>query len=169
MGEYEGRHPGQRYPGVGAGPSGTPRPRPEAPDTRTPSDPPDGDAGDGGADDLTDDALALRFPPAEGAAAVELWRRAQTRQLIREFLRAVPRAEPEATLAFVGPDGVARVLTRAELTAAIDRLRPRQRQIVRLALEERWPRQRVCDYLHHISIKTLERDQIEALDLLAQL
>ena len=95
--------------------------------------------------------------------------RAHTRQLIREFLRAVPRSETETALVIVRPDGEQRLLTRAQLSAAIDRLRPRQRQIVRLALEERWPRQRVCEYLHNISIKTLERDQVEALDILAEL
>lgn len=95
--------------------------------------------------------------------------RAHTRQLIREFLRAVPRTETETTLVIVRTDGEQRPLTRAQLSAAIDRLRPRQRQIVRLALEERWPRQRVCEYLHNISIKTLERDQVEALDILADL
>ncbi|HEX6544637.1 MAG TPA: hypothetical protein VF040_22965 [Ktedonobacterales bacterium] len=95
--------------------------------------------------------------------------RAHTRQLIREFLRAVPRSETETTLVIVRPDGEQRLFTRAQLSTAIDRLRPRQRQIVRLALEERWPRQRVCEYLHNISIKTLERDQVEALDILAEL
>ncbi|HEY7341651.1 MAG TPA: hypothetical protein VH591_12270 [Ktedonobacterales bacterium] len=95
--------------------------------------------------------------------------RAYTRQIIREFLRAVPRSETETTLVIVRPDGEQRLLTRAQLSTAIDRLRPRQRQIVRLALEERWPRQRVCEYLHNISIKTLERDQVEALDILAEL
>jgi len=95
--------------------------------------------------------------------------RAHMRQLIREFLRAVPRTETETTLVIVRADGEQRLLTRAQLSTAIDRLRPRQRQIVRLALEERWPRQRVCEYLHNISIKTLERDQVEALDILADL
>ena len=99
----------------------------------------------------------------------EARRRAQTRQLIREFLRAVPRAEPETPLAFLRADGEARVIRRRELSAAIDRLRPRQRQIVRLGIEERWPRQKVCAYLRNISIKTFERDQVEALDILSQL
>jgi hypothetical protein len=43
------------------------------------------------------------------------------------------------------------------------------RQVMRLAVEERWSRQRVCEYLRHISIKTFERDQVEGLDLLAAL
>jgi hypothetical protein len=96
-------------------------------------------------------------------------RRAQTRALIREFLRAVPRGEESAVLPLVRADGMTRLLTRAQLTTAIDRLRPRQRQIVRLGIEERWPRQKVCAYLRGISMKTLERDQAEALDILAQL
>lgn len=107
--------------------------------------------------------------PGAAAASGEAWQRVQTRQLIREFLRAVPRSEPDATLAFIRADGTQRILTRAGFSAAIDRLRPRQRQIVRLAIEERWPRQKVCAYLHGISIKTFERDAVEALDLLAQL
>jgi hypothetical protein len=95
--------------------------------------------------------------------------RVRARQQIREFLRAVPRREEQTTLALIRPDGTLRVLTRAQLSAAIDHLRPRQRQIMRLAIEERWPRQRVCEYLRHISLKTFERDQVEALDLLALL
>ena len=102
-------------------------------------------------------------------SSAEWQQRAHTRQLIREFLRAVPRAETETTLVIVRRDGEQRLFTRAQLSAAIDHLRPRQRQIIRLALEERWPRQRVCEYLHNISIKTLERDQVEALDILAEL
>ena len=51
----------------------------------------------------------------------------------------------------------------------IDRLRPRQRQILRLGVEERWPRAKVCAYLHNISMKTFERDQVEGLDILMQL
>ncbi len=101
--------------------------------------------------------------------ATPAWYRAQARQVIREFLRAVPRSEPDVPLAFVGPDGQPHTLTRAQLSARIDRLRPRQRQIIRLSVEERWTRQRVCEYLSHISYKTLERDQVEALDLLAQM
>jgi hypothetical protein len=104
-----------------------------------------------------------------GESAHTTQMRIHARQQLREFLRAVPRREEDATLAIVRPDGTTRVFTRAELSAAIDRLRPRQRQIIRLAVEERWPRQRVCDYLRHISIKTFERDQVEALDILTQL
>lgn len=99
----------------------------------------------------------------------EAWRRMQGRQLIREFLRAVPRDEDDAHLAFVRPDGTPRLVRRADLSRAIDHMRPRMRQVMRLAVEERWPRARVCEYLRGISIKTLERDQVEALDLLMQL
>jgi hypothetical protein len=107
--------------------------------------------------------------PAGIDAGSPQWQRAHMRQQIREFLRAVPRSETEATLALVRSDGSTRVFTRIELSSAIDRLRPRMRQIVRLGLEERWPRQKVCDYLKGISIKTLERDQVEALDILVNL
>ena len=123
-----------------------------------------------GPDDL-DESVALRDDPPVGEAllAIAPAERARMRAVLREFLRAVPRREEKATLALVHPDGRTRVLTRAELSAAIDRLRPRQRQIIRLAIEERWPRQRVCEYLRHISLKTFERDQVEGLDLLTQL
>jgi hypothetical protein len=121
------------------------------------------DEGDASAGDAHDDGVGT----AEASHQARL--RVQTRQLLREFLRAVPRREEDATLALVRADGTTRLLTRAELSTAIDRLRPRQRQIMRLAVEERWSRQRVCEYLRHISIKTFERDQVEALDILAQL
>jgi hypothetical protein len=91
-----------------------------------------------------------------------------TRRLIQEFLTSVPRSEPEARLTFLRLDGTLRVLTRAEFSAIIDNLRPRHRQLVRLAIEEHWPRQRVCDYLQ-ISLKTFERHHQEVLDLLAQM
>ncbi len=122
-----------------------------------------------------DDAAYAAF--AEGAQVdartvtplTDAMRRAQVRAMIREFLRAVPRSEPETILTLPRPDGEDRALTRAQLTIAIDRLRPRMRQIVRLGIEERWPRQKVCSYLRGISMTTLERDQVEALDILASL
>ncbi|HEX9039175.1 MAG TPA: hypothetical protein VF808_19500 [Ktedonobacterales bacterium] len=118
-----------------------------------------------------DDAAYAALGVEDGAAAplTDTMRRARLRAMIREFLRAVPRSEPETILALPRPDGETRVLTRSELTTAIDRLRPRMRQIVRLGIEERWPRQKVCAYLRGISLKTLERDQVEALDLLASM
>lgn len=94
--------------------------------------------------------------------------RFHTRRLIQEFLTSVPRGESEARLTFLRFDGTLRVLTRAELSEIVDNLRPRQRQLVRLAIEEHWPRQRVCDYLH-ISLKTFERQHQEVLNLLAQM
>jgi hypothetical protein len=106
---------------------------------------------------------------SSGETLQDAWLRVRTRQQLREFLRAVPRREAAATLTLARPDGSTRLFTRGELSAAIDHLRPRQRQIIRLAIEDRWPRQRVCEYLRHISIKTFERDQVEALDRLAAL
>lgn len=121
---------------------------------------------------LSDDTWGMDGEVTTGTALspsrVPSWPADQARQVLREFLRAVPRAEPAATLALTRPDGSVAAFTRAQLTAAIDALRPRQRQIVRLTLEEGWTRQRVCDYLH-ISLKTLVRDQAEALDALAHL
>jgi hypothetical protein len=114
------------------------------------------------ADDRLDQLSESALSPVESA-------RARARRQVREFLRAVPRTEVGATLAIVRPDGTPRVFTRGELATAIDRLRPRMRQIIRLAVEERWTRPQVCTYLQHISIKTFERDQVEALDRLIQL
>lgn len=118
--------------------------------------------------DVEDEMFELENA-SEGTVSYEVWIRMRGRRLLREFLRAVPRGEADATIAILRADGVNRIYTRGELSTAIDRLRPRQRQIVRLAIEERWPRARVCQYLKDISIKTLERDQVEALDLLLQL
>jgi DNA-directed RNA polymerase specialized sigma24 family protein len=142
-----------------ARPSGLPARRPELPDVA-----PNEAVGDFGADA---DVLSDDYPAADITAAGD-WRH-YNRQLLREFLRSVPRAEATATLVLVRADGTPRLITRAQLSAAVDRLRPRQRQIVRLTLEERWSRQRVCTYLNNISLKTLMRDQNEALDSLAEL
>lgn len=126
-------------------------------------------------------ADALETPPGGEPAALDppgatapdvsnqTWLRLQARRLIREFLRAVPRADAEVALTFIHPDGMPRLVTRGQLSAAIDGMRPRLRQILRLSVEERWPRQKVCDYLSHISIKTFERDQVEGLDQLIDL
>jgi hypothetical protein len=149
--------------------------RPERPDSV------DGEEGESEMADVSEATLLLDALAADDAAYAALgveddaapltdaMRRARIRAMIREFLRAVPRSEPETVLALPRPDGETRALTRAQLTMAIDRLRPRMRQIVRLGIEERWPRQKVCVYLRGISMKTLERDQVEALDLLASL
>ena len=136
-------------------------------DSREPATP---DVWEPGTDDAIElDPLTLRFPGATPDTITPDWLRFQARQLIKEFLSAVPRSEPDSTLSFLRPDGTTRVLTRAQMSAAIDLLRPRQRQIVRLALEERWPYKRICAYLNNISSRTVERDLAEALDLLAQL
>jgi hypothetical protein len=127
----------------------------------------EGDESDG-LDELDGFDSPDALPPGVDPGSA-VWLRIRARKLIREFLRAVPRAEPEATIAIIRPDGVTRILTRAELSTAIDRLRPRQRQIIRLGVEERWARSKVCAYLHNISMKTFERDQVEALDILIQL
>jgi DNA-directed RNA polymerase specialized sigma subunit len=97
------------------------------------------------------------------------WLRLQVRQLIREFLSVVPRSEVSATLTFPRPNGTPRTLSRAELSTAIDRMRPRQKLIIRLTVEERRTQDEVCALLNGISVRTLQRDQAEALDLLAQL
>jgi hypothetical protein len=107
--------------------------------------------------------------PPYGDLRDEMWLRLRARRMIREFLRSVPRSEPEATLSFLAPDGEMRLVTRGDLTRAIDQLRPRMRQIIRLNIEEGWPRGKVCAYLHDISMKTLERDQMEGLDLLSEI
>jgi hypothetical protein len=106
--------------------------------------------------------------PPYGDLRDELWLRLRARRVIREFLRSVPRSEPEAALSFLAPDGQMRLVTRGELSAAIDQMRPRMRLVIRLHIEERWPRGKVCAYLQNISMKTLERDQMEALDALSE-
>jgi hypothetical protein len=107
--------------------------------------------------------------PPYGDLRDEMWLRFRARRVIREFLRSVPRSEPEVALAFLAPDGQMRLVTRGELSSAIDEMRPRMRQIIRLSIEEGWPRGKVCAYLHDISMKTFERDQMEGLDLLSEL
>jgi hypothetical protein len=107
--------------------------------------------------------------PPYGDLRDEIWLRFRARRVIREFLRSVPRSEPEAALAFLAPDGQMRLVTRGELSEAIDQMRPRMRQVIRLGIEEGWPRSKVCAYLHDISMKTFERDQVEGLDFLSEL
>lgn len=117
--------------------------------------------------DIASDVFTPETEPEMRGHLPEMYRqRAHARQMLREFLRAVPRSEEGVRIEIPHPDGTMRAYTRGELSLAIDRLRPRQRQILRLAVEERWPRQRVCEYLHNISMKTLERDQVEGLDIL---
>lgn len=141
--------------------------RPEEPRQREPGDALERMPGDDDFD-LEADASALSFPGAQSDVMTGAWLRAHNRALIREFLGSVPRSEPNATLALPRPDGTTQLFTRAEFAAFIDRLRPRMRQIMRLANEERWPRQRVCEYLNGISKTTFERDHAEAFNALLQ-
>jgi hypothetical protein len=119
-------------------------------------------------DAMGDESDEIESPPY-GDLRDEMWLRLRARRVIREFLRSVPRSESEAALAFLAPSGQMRLVTRGELTQAIDDFRPRMRQIIRLNIEEGWPRSKVCAYLHDISMKTFERDQMEGLDLLSEL
>jgi hypothetical protein len=113
--------------------------------------------------------LGTAVPMTDENLAASDWLRLEVRGLIREFLSVVPRSQPSVTLVFPRPDGTPRTLTRAELSAAIDWMRPRQKHIIRLAVEERRSQEEVCALLNGISLRTLQRDQAEALDLLAQL
>jgi hypothetical protein len=106
----------------------------------------------------------MRFPGAQSDVLTPAGIGGRLRLVVREFLESVPRAEAQASIALLRPDATTRVFTRGEFSAAIDAMRPRMRQIMRLAVEERWQRQRVCDYLNNISIKTFERDHAEAFD-----
>ncbi len=94
-------------------------------------------------------------------------RQMENRRRLREFLRAIPRSEPDSTVELLGPTEAlpARTITRAELTKTIEQLRPRMRQIIHRTLEEGWSREEVCASLH-IGMRTLERDQAAGLDLL---
>jgi len=176
---WEHDAPDQR-PSQAAGPRGQAGARPERDETRKeslveteadvklrfPSAAPFGDTND---DELVDgDTDEIETPPY-GDLRDELWLRFRARRVIREFLRSVPRSEPEAALAFLAPDGQMRLVTRGGLSEAIDQMRPRMRQVIRLGIEEGWPRGKVCAYLHDISMKTFERDQMEGLDFLSEL
>ena len=118
-----------------------------------------------GMESINDADARMGFPI--GAASVDnpAFRRMRARRAIREFLRSMPRTETTQALTFLRPDGEPRTVTRAEVSAAVDRMRPRMRRIICLAVEEHWPRKRVCEHLG-ISIKTYERDHVEALDAL---
>lgn len=118
--------------------------------------------------DLGADVPELSFPGAQSDVMTDARLRERNRALLREFLGSVPRSEPNATLALLRPDSTTQLFTRAEFAGVIDGLRPRMRQIMRLANEERWPRQRVCDYLNGISRTTFERDHAEAFNALLQ-
>lgn len=128
------------------------------------ADPPDVE----GMESMTDADTRMEFPI--GAASVDspAFRRMRARRAIREFLRSMSRTEATEALTFLRPDGEPRTVTRAEISAAVDCMRPRMRRIIRLAVEEHWPRKRVCAHLG-ISIKTYERDHVEALDALVDM
>jgi hypothetical protein len=176
---WEHDAPDQR-PSQAAGPRGQAGARPERDATREeslveteadvklrfPSAAPFSDTND---DELVDGGTDEIETPPYGDLRDELWLRFRARRVIREFLRSVPRSEPEAALAFLAPDGQMRLVTRGELSEAIDQMRPRMRQVIRLGIEEGWPRGKVCAYLHDISMKTFERDQMEGLDFLSEL
>ena len=104
----------------------------------------------------------ISHPPSAPADA----RRAENRRRLREFLRATPRREGESQLELQGlREGAPTVVvTRGWLTAVIEELRPQVRQVIRLTLEERWTRKEAQKYLHGISERTLEREQVEGLD-----
>jgi hypothetical protein len=143
--------------------------RPETDAQREPGDALDRLPGDDLPGDLPADATGFVFPGAQPDVITPAWLRARNRFLIREFLGSVPRSEPNATIALFRSDGTIRVLTRADFTAAIDRLRPRMRQIMRLSHEERWQRSKICEHLNGISLTTFERDHTEAFNALLQL
>jgi DNA-directed RNA polymerase specialized sigma24 family protein len=133
-----------------------------APDIPDVLQPPEEDEGAVDADAYGPYAL-----PEEGTA--EWVRMQQARVLLREFLSVVPRTEETTTITFLRVDGTQRTLSRQELSAAIDRMRPRQRQIVRRAIESHWSQERVSAELKGISVRTVQRDLAEALDQLAEL
>jgi DNA-directed RNA polymerase specialized sigma24 family protein len=89
--------------------------------------------------------------------------RKAARRLLREFMRAVPRAQAGETVALPCPGGGVRVVSRGQVSAAVDVLRPRLRQVVRLLYEAHWHREDVAKRLL-VSLDTVERDQAMALD-----
>ncbi len=111
---------------------------------------------------MSQQPLRITRPPTASTDT----RRAENRRRLREFLRATPRKEVKAQLELLGPkeNSPAVLVTRAQVTAAIDDLRPQVRQVIRLTLEERWTRKEAQDYLHGVSPRTLEREQVAGLD-----
>jgi hypothetical protein len=89
------------------------------------------------------------------------------RDALSRFLRAYPRAEADAIFTTRRADGHPVAVSRVRLSQLIDtQLHPRRRQVVRLGIEERWPRKAVCAHLKGISARTYERDQTDALHTL---
>lgn len=113
--------------------------------------------------------LGTAIPQAHGPGLPRPWLQHVVRRLIREFLCTVPRSQATTTLQFPRPDGSVRTIPRAELTAGIERLRPRQRVVIRLVVEEGKRQKDVCLYLHGTSARTVQRDLAGALDLLSEL
>jgi len=87
------------------------------------------------------------------------------RRLVRDFLRTVPREPEEAVLIVPRPDGSERDVRRAEVTAALVRLRPRLRRVLEECLEHHRRREDVADELS-VSLHTIERDLMEGLDII---
>lgn len=100
------------------------------------------------------------------AMTAEQVAQATLRGLVREFLRSVPADEPDAVLELVLLDGSLRQITRGALQQRIEHgLRPRMRRVVERQFIGHVSRDLVAKELC-CSIKTLERDSQEALDLL---
>jgi DNA-directed RNA polymerase specialized sigma24 family protein len=95
-----------------------------------------------------------------GSGAAE---RTAARQLLREFLRSVPRAQAGETVTLPRPGGGVCVVSRGQVSTAVDTLRPRLRQVARLLYEDHWHREDVAKRLL-VSLDTVERDQALALD-----
>jgi hypothetical protein len=96
--------------------------------------------------------------------------RIENRRRVREFLRVTPREEPHnrLTLLAAGEEEPPLVVTRAQLTEAIERLRPQYHKIIVLSMEQRRSRQEVREALHGISERTLERAQAAGLDTIIE-
>ena len=105
--------------------------------------------------------LSAHVRPAPGDQ-----RRIENRRRVREFLRVTPREETHNRLTLLGrgEEEPPLVVTRAQLTEAIERLRPLYHKIIVLTMEQRRSRQEVRDALHGISERTLERAQAAGLD-----
>lgn len=91
---------------------------------------------------------------------------AHARWAVRDFLRFVSREEGETRLRVVRPDQqVVGEITRARLSASLDRLDTRVRQVVRLYTEQGMRRADIAKRFYY-SQKTIDRDIREALDAL---
>jgi DNA-directed RNA polymerase specialized sigma24 family protein len=90
------------------------------------------------------------------------------RSRMREFILYVPRSLPSQVLYVPTDEGLGEGLTvtRAYVSARIDKLRRRMREVVVRCLEQGEPDTAVAEALG-ISLRTLWRDMAEALDELA--